>query len=246
MNHPPPSYLELKPQLLRAGLLSCSQQGFNIARGALTHLRDRLWGRLATSISLDEVWDTPPLIRSDWVVRGVWQDPPEAQWLSASPGGQLLTPRPLMHLLSRLRWHPTAEGSWLLRGPAFRDEQDTLPLLRQRCFTLLEYVVLAADAPRQLETYFEILHHLLEQILLAAGRAPAALLQEDGALCTRLALPDTAPVTLLRGACVTDPVLRGYGLEQQVIGSVGLSLERLCLLVLAACGPDEAHWPRLG
>jgi hypothetical protein len=243
--HPLPSYKELKRSMLAAGLLSCSEQGFNIARGPLTLLRDTLAAVLTQVAGAAEVWDTPPLLRSDWVVRGVWQDPPEAQWLSEPAGGHLLTPRPSMHLLSRLRWHPESRGEWLLRGPVFRDEQDTLPLYRQRCFTMFEYVALGtARQARQAVQQFEL--GLLQ--LLITDNLDSVVVADAGpgqpAANWLLRLPNTAPVSLMRELPLSPELSAAYGLGQTKAISVAVGLERLCLAFLAVFGCEAELWPQ--
>jgi len=241
---PLPSYRELKRSILQAGLLSCSEQGFNIARGPLTVLRDMLHLQLTDAAGDAEIWDTPPLLRSDWAVRGVWQDPPEAQWLSEPAGGHLLTPRPSMHLLSRLRWHPETRGEWLLRGQVFRNEVDTLPLYRQRCFTLYEYVALGtARQARKAIQQFEV---GVLRLIVGGGLAGVCVrADDDGERTTRwlLKLPDTEPVSLLHELSFSPELLEAYGLGQSKVISFAVSLERLCLAYLAVFGCDAEQWP---
>lgn len=241
-----PSYNELKRALLRVGLLSCSEQGFNIARGALAGLRDALWSRLSRLVDVDEVWDTPPLLRADWAVRGVWQAPPEAQWLSEAAAGQLLTPRPLLHLVNRLRWHPQERGSWLLRGWAFREEQDTLPLYRQRCFTQFEYVFLgtAPAAAAAAQDARDALGKLVTECCSSASWPVEQLVVPAGAERTELQLAGVAPVGLYSCRSLEQAVREAYGQQACAIQTVSIGLERLCLALLAACGADPAGWPQ--
>jgi hypothetical protein len=240
-------YLPLKRALLRENLLSCSEQGFNILMGPLVELHRRLGAWLEGVESADEHWEVPALIRNDWVVRNVWQDPPEQLWCQESPSGHLLTPRPLFHLLNRLRHHPADGGIWVLTGNCTRDEsaQSTLPLKHQRSFTMVEYAALAPGGA--LGVWMgELMEKLFAQAV--AWDLPVDLSATDGGesgIDLRLRLPQLEPLRLSRAWLVPDKVLKAYELKGLRIAAVGSGVERWCLAILARYGTHSDHWPLL-
>lgn len=213
--------------------------------GPLAGLRTALAGRLAGLEQVDERWEVPPLIRSDWVPRGVWRDPPEDMWCSEHPGGHLLTPRPLFHLLNRLRHHPVDGGAWLLSGQCTRDERDTLPLMRQRAFAMLEFAALAPQ--KALEVWMAgVLERLWERAV--DWDLPVDLSATDdgqAGMDLRLRLTDEPPLKIARGWEVPPEVTAAYGLAGQRLAVVGCGIERWCLAVLARHGMDETSWRQL-
>lgn len=239
-------YIELKHTLLIRGLLSCSQTGFHVAFDTLAELRERVRAWLAQREPAAARWDVPPLIRRDWVPENVWTDPPEAQWCREEPGGHLLTPVPLMHLLNYQRHHPVSEGTWRLAGVCVRDEaaEEMMPLLRQRTFTMLQYVRLVrGGGPRQWRE--ELVGQLWAQAaswdlpVELATSAPDA--PSEAAIC--LALPETPRVALSRAVDVPVALLAAYGLGEVNVSTLGSGVERWCLALLARHGGDPANWP---
>lgn len=241
-------YEPLKRSLLRDNLLSCSEQGFNILMEPLIGLRRGLTAWLEGVESADAYWEVPALIRNDWVVRNVWQDPPEELWCQESPSGHLLTPRPLFHLLNRLRHHPADGGIWVLTGTCTRDENSrlTLPLKHQRSFTMVEYAALAPGGA--LGVWMgELMERLYAQAV--AWDLPVDLSATDGGesgMDLRLRLPQLEPLRLSRAWQVPAKVLAAYGLEGLHLAAVGSGVERWCLAVLARYGTHAAQWPRIG
>ena len=239
------AYEPLKRAFLRAGLLSCSEQGFNITMGPLTGLRRNLVRWLESIESADELWEVPPLIRNDWVPRGVWRDPPEALWCQEAPSGHLLTPRPLFHLLNRLRHHPRDGGVWIISGQCTRDEdaRQTLPLKHQRAFTMVEFVALAPAGA--LGVWMgELMEKLWNQAV--AWDLPVDLsATEDGTagMDLRLRMPEMEPLRLARGWQVPADVLAAYKIEGLRIAAIGCGIDRWCLAMLARHGVDPAAWP---
>lgn len=240
-----PQYLPVKRAMISAGLLSCSEQGFVVAMGPLVELRAALTDWLARLEEVDERWEVPALIRADWVPRGVWREPAEDLWCSEQPGGHLLTPRPLFHLLNRLRHHPVEGGAWLLGGQCTRDERDTLPMLRQRVFTMMEYVVLAPQ--KALSIWLAgLLERLWEQAV--AWDLPVDLSATDdrcSGMDLRLRLTDEQPLRLARGWELPVDVSSAYGLQDQRLAIVGCGIERWCLAILARHGVEADSWRRL-
>jgi hypothetical protein len=245
------SYQELKKSILKAGLLSCSEQGFNILRGPLAELAWALATHLGDLCEGTERWTTPLLLRRDWVIADAWHDPPPEQWCTEQPGGHLLAPRPLMHLLNRLRRHPQQSGAWLLSGPCVRNEQGTLPLYRQRAFTILEYAWLGephtvghcqADV---WDCVWELARGWDLPVDQVAGddtlRASAADYAAEWSL--RLLLPDLDAVPLARATVLPLELCAAYGLAPQVVTTLGLGVERWCLAILARYGVEPAKWP---
>jgi len=238
-----PEYLPVKRACLGQGLFSCSQQGFNIAMGSLPGLRRRLGHWLAALDSNAEHWDVPHLIRRDWVARDVWRSPVEEQWCSEQPGGHLLTPRPLFHLLNRLKHHPLSGGVWLLRGECTRveDPKRTLPLLLQRSFTMVEIAALAL--PQALGIWREgLVEQFWEQAV--AWDLPVELdAGPDGAVSLCLVLAEEGHASLTRCWDVDESVMAAYGMADQQMAVLSSGLERWCLAILARHGPDAAQWP---
>jgi|GEM_PF-2926048 len=231
--------------MMSAGLLSCSQQGFVISMGPLVGLRAALAGWLGGLEEADDRWEVPALIREDWVPRDVWREPPEEAWCREQPGGHLLTPRPLFHLLNRLRHHPVEGGTWLLSGTCTRHEQGTLPLLRQRSFTMLEFVALAPQ--KALSVWMGgLMERLWEQAV--AWDLPVDLsATSDGrrGMDLRLRLEDEPPLHLARGWELRPEIAAAYRLGDQAVAVVGCGIERWCLAVLARHGVQESDWRRL-
>lgn len=238
-NHPKP-YLELKRAMANAGLFSCSQVGFNVALGRLPDLRRGLQSWLGGMLEADSAWDVPPLIRADWIPRGAWDNPPEHQWVLTAPLGHVLTPAPAMHLLNRLRHHPST-GSTLLQGWCTRLEHDTLPLLRQLTFCMLERVDVRESAGALAGSA------AFERVVAAARRLELPVeLGEDQAVegsCLRLVLPDTPAVPLASYRVLPADLLAAYGYTRMRADRVGCGIERWCLAVIARYGVDAARWP---
>lgn len=239
------AYEPLKRALLRDNLLSCSEQGFNILLGPLVGLRRSMLAWLESAESAEERWEVPTLIRNDWVPRKVWQDPPEELWCHDASSGHLLTPRPLFHLLSRLRHHPVEGGVWVLSGNCIRDEspQLTLPLKHQRSFTMVEYAALAPSGA--LGVWMgELMERLYAQAV--AWDLPVDLSATDGGdsgMDLRLRLPQMEPLRLTRAWQVPANVLAAYDLTGMRLAAVGSGVERWCLAVLARYGTSDAAWP---
>jgi hypothetical protein len=242
-----PNYISLKRAFIRANLLSCSQQGFNIAMGPLLGLRRSLVAWLESVESADELWETPPLIRNDWVPRGVWRDPPEDLWCRESPSGHLLTPRPLFHLLNRLRHHPRDGGVWIMHGQCTRDEdtQLTLPLKHQRSFTMLEFVALAPEGA--LGVWMgELMEKLWTQAV--AWDLPvdlSAIENGTAGMDLRLRMPEMEPLRLARAWQIPPDVLGAYSIQGGQMAAVGCGVERWCLALLARHGVDSGSWPEI-
>jgi hypothetical protein len=240
------AYEPLKRAFLRANLLSCSEQGFNTMIGPLVELHRGLTAWLEAAESADERWQVPALIRNDWVPRNVWSDPSEEQWCTEVPSGHILTPRPLFHLLNRLRHHPADGGIWVLSGVCTRDEspQSTLPLKHQRSFTMVEYAALAPHGALGVW-----MGEVMERLY---GRAVdwdlpvdlSATENGDSQMDLRLRLPQLEPLRLARAWQVPAPVLAAYKLEDRQLAAVGCGVERWCLALLARYGTDPRAWPR--
>lgn len=257
-------YIDTKRALISAEMLACSQVGFNVARGALADLQQRVAGRLMLLQPGAEQWLTPVLLRPDWLERGVWRNPPDGQWCREEPGGYVLTPRPLMHLLNRLRHHPVQRGTWRLQGSCVRHEQDTLPLYRQRGFTMVEYAWSGADDQvrdalmRVLTRLWQLaLHFDLPVTLASAGGADAALPADAPdamwhipaaglPLRLDLCLPELPPLNIATAEVIAPDVRAAYKLGALHVGSLGLGVERWCLALLARYGVDPERWPGLG
>ncbi len=257
-------YLGTKHALIGAGMLSCSQVGFNIALGPLARLHSRMEQFLERLQPEAEPWLTPGLLREDWAVRDVWTNPPDAQWCREEPGGHLLTPRPLLHLLNRLRHHPVAEGAWRLRGSCVRHEYDTLPFYRQRSFSIVEYVWAGAqelvrqqatqllmslwkqaeawDLPVELDAATDPLEHMEPQADYPGKAWPA----EAFPLRIMLRLPDVPPLNLATAELVSPELRAAYKLGEVHYSSLGLGIERWCLALLVKFGIDPERWPDLG
>jgi len=244
---PIPEYLPIKREFIRTGLVSCSQQGFNIAFGPLTGMRDGLAAWLRGLEPADEHWLVPSLIRRDWVEYGVWSDPPAEMWCTEQPGGHLLTPRPLFHLLNRLRHHPSDGAVWLLEGPCTRheDPEQTLPLKLQRSFYMLEYVAQAPEGA--LSVWMGELIDRLWQQAVAWDLPVDCSATEDGeaGMDLRLRLGDGEALRMARGWLVPEELIRVYGLGRQRLAAVSLGLERWCLALLARYGGHHDKWPQL-
>jgi len=241
------AYEPLKRAVLRDNLLSCSEQGFNILIGPLAELHRAMIDWLGSTESADERWTVPALIRNDWVPRNVWDDPPEELWCNEAPSGHLLTPRPLFHLLNRLRHHPVDGGIWVLNGVCARDESpgDTLPLKHQRSFTMVEH---AALAPRgALGVWMgEMMERLYSRAV--AWDLPVDLSATDNGdshMDLRLRLPQMEPLRLARGWRIPANVLQAYQLTNQQLASIGCGVERWCLAILARYGIEKHNWPQL-
>lgn len=241
-------YLPVKRRMISAGLLSCSQQGFNLAIGPLAELRCRLMDWVLALLPGAERWEVPPLIRSDWVERGVWDDPPESEWCREEPGANLLTPRPLMHLANRLRHHPVDFGQWVLNGVAVRheDPEATLPLLRQRAFMVQELAAVSTK-PEKLQGWGAgVMARMWEQAL--AWNLPVELRgapgpPEEAALFLRL--PAEQPLLLARSGSLRPEVLAAYGLTGQQFNYATFGPERWTLALMARHGVDPGGWPPL-
>jgi hypothetical protein len=256
-------YIGTKHQLFGAGMLSCSQVGFNIAIGPLARLHRRVQRMLARLQPEAEPWLTPPLLRADWAERGVWRRPPEEQWCREEPGGHLLTPRPLLHLLNRLRHHPVEQGAWRLNGGCVRHEQDTLPFYRQRCFSMVEHAwagreeqvlhdcsrVLMAlwkqaetwDLPVELNAAVDPLADAEPDANFAAAGWPAAVYP----LSIMLRLPEMPLLSLATAELIAPEVRAAYKLEGVHLASLGAGVERWCLALLVRYGVDPERWPEL-
>lgn len=246
-------YAGLKDMLLGAGVLRCSQVGFNIAIGELASLHDRVEQWLAGVEPGVQRWQVPVLLRPDWLPQGVWRDPAEGQWCRAEPGGFVLTPRLAMHLLNYLHWHAPAEGAWRLHGTCVRDETGTLPYYRQRAFSVVEYIWAAAGAQERLAAAMRRLWIRVKAWdlpvdwtaavepgqALPGGDEPEAQdlrgLPYPQALLLRL--PDLAPVSLCRAELLPEQVRAAYGLEGEV-ASLACGVERWCLALLVRHGLD--------
>jgi hypothetical protein len=252
---PTTPYAGLKDRLLGAGVLRCSQAGFNITIGELAGLRDRIELWLADLEPGVQRWEVPVLLRPDWLPQGVWLDPADSQWCREEPGGFVLTPRLSMHMLNYLRWHAPAEGVWRLHGTCVRDETGTLPYYRQRVFSVVEYVW-AARGPWAKERLDIAMKRLWMRVkawdlpvdwiaavepghALAGGDEPETQdlrgLPYPQELLLRL--PDLAPVSLCRAELIPEQVCDAYGLEGEV-ASLACGLERWCLAVLTRHGMD--------
>ncbi|MBN2083322.1 hypothetical protein JW859_14085 [bacterium] len=209
---PIPEYLPIKREFMRAGLVSCSQQGFNIAFGPLTGLREGLATWMKSLEPADERWLVPALIRRDWVEYGIWNDPPAEMWCTEQPGGHLLTPRPLFHLLNRLRHHPSEGAVWLLEGQCTRNEdaEETLPLKLQRSFYMFEYIAQAPEGALNvwMGELFDRLWHQAVAWDLPVDRS-AAQVQEDADRHTKLSEEDAQRLALGWRLPVGSPVKAG-------------------------------------
>lgn len=242
------AYEPLKRAFLRADLLSCSEQGFHITFGPLIDLRRRLVHWLESIECADETWEVPPLIRNDWVPRGVWRDPPEKLWCQESPSGHLLTPRPLFHLLNRLRHHPRDGGVWILSGLCTRDEDpsQTLPLKHQRSFTMVEFAALAPMGA--LGVWMgELMEKLWNQAV--AWDLPVDLSATENSpagMDLRLRMPEMEPLRLARAWQLPPDVLSAYKIEGLQLAAVGCGIDRWCLAVLARHGVEPSQWPVIG
>lgn len=238
-------YLTLKRALLSAGLLSCSQVGFNITMGPLAELKRNIAEWLCSLDPEAEAWETPALIRRDWVETGVWDNPPPDQWCEVQPFGHLLTPRPLMHLFNRLRHHPVEHGRFVLHGQCFRQEEDTLPLLRQVAFEAVEHVAL--DASGNAGTHSrEVCAKLARQA--QSWGLPVVANEHPSGLGTELALslPETPQVNLVRLHVASPTLLSAYKMADYSVVTVGIGVERMCLAIVARFGVDPGGWPKLG
>jgi len=241
------AYEPLKRAFLRDNLLSCSEQGFNIMIGPLIELYRGLINWLESAESVDERWAVPAMIRNDWVPRGVWNDPPEELWCNEAPAGHMLTPRPLFHLLNRLRHHPVDGGIWVLSGVCTRDEssQATLPLKHQRSFTMVEHAALAPHGA--LGVWMgEMMEQLYSQAV--AWDLPvdlSATENGDSHMDLRLRLPQMEPVRLARAWQIPAEVLAAYKVDDQQLAAVGCGVERWCLAILARYGTDARNWPQI-
>lgn len=244
-----PAYLVVKHSSLRAGLFSCSQQGFNIAMGPLLKLRRAVSSRLSGLDPQAVGWEVPPLIRADWVESGIWRDPADEQWCTEQPAGHVLTPRPVLHLVNRLRHHPVDHGTWLLSGACVRNEdpQETLPLLRQRAFTMLEYVRIAGvnDESEWRAGILNALWDLLIDLDLPVGMVelPADGQHGSGGTAILLHLPEVPPVSLARAWRLPTELLAAYQLDGRYMDVVGCGVERLCLGILSRWGLEAKLWP---
>ena len=241
MNSDLKPYLELKREMLRAGLFSCSQVGFNIAFGALPRLRADFAGLFARVFEATEHWDVPPLIREDWVPAGAWDNPADAQWVRTEPLGHVLTPLPAMHLLNRLRHHP-GSGVFHLSGWCTRRETDTLPLLRQIAFSVEERIQVEQAGGPELHgpMVFESLVALAFEMELPVEEA---LIEGQEGACLNLQLPDTPNVPLAAFRDALPGLLASYGMDWAAVDRVSCGIERWCLALIARHGTDPASWP---
>lgn len=246
-----PAYLPVKYAAIKAGLFSCSQQGFNIAMGPLARLQRRIADRLSGLVPAAVPWDIPLLIRADWIEPGVWRDPHPGQWCTEQPAGHVLTPQPLMHLLNRLRHHPASDGTWRLTGHCIRNEDPdtTLPLLRQRSFTMVEFVRLANGmaVEQWAEALVDSCWHLAAGLDLPVEliELPADGAAGSGGQAIRLKLPEVEPVSLLRSWRAGPDLLGAYRLGGKQAAVIGCGVERLSLGILARWGLEETAWPDL-
>jgi len=216
--------------------------------GALVGLQaglTRVIGGLDTEA---QPWEVPPLIRADWVHWKVWADPPEADWCFEQPGGNILTPRPLLHLVNRLRHHPVDEGTFLLSGSCTRNEDPdaTLPLLRQRTFRMLEFSrVDSANADASWSR--EMLDRLWAK--LTGLDLPVQMVEIPGGdgtapgIVIRLQLKAAEQVSLARSFELPAELLKAYKLEGRRIWTIGIGPERCSLGVLARWGVGAEDWP---
>jgi hypothetical protein len=233
-------YLELKHELLRRNLLSCSETGFNIARGEFALQADRLRRRLLDALPERETWKTPPLIRADWIEHSAWETWLGHRLTRSGLGGHVLSPKPVAHLLNRLRHHPEQAAAYLLWGPAFRDVGDTLPLYRQIAFNQLE----AVTAGRQQEVLGGLARDFATWRSIADGLGLAYDVARDR-MELSLNFTDRPPVAVV-SAALLDPVLASaYGLADITLGICSTSIERCCLSWIAGHGADPAGWPAL-
>jgi len=243
---PIPPYTQLKPEMRKARLFTCSEVGYNYAMGSLVSLRQQLQTWLASLEPGAEQWVVPPLLRADWVPTGVWQYPSDREWCREEPGGHMLTPLPLMYLLTRLKYHPVEQGSWLLSGWSTRNEANTLPLLRQRTFTVYEHVRLgSANETRTWAAQF--IEQLWQQAV--AWDLPVELLAVGEQLgCEAeltLRMPDTPAALLSRVFALPPQLKQAYQLAQEELVSVASGIERWCLAIIARHGADPASWPSI-
>ncbi len=238
-------YIKYKRAIMSAGLLSCSQVGFNIAMGPLAELKRKVAQWLCSLNPAAEAWETPSLIRRDWVETSVWDNPAENQWCYAQPSGHLLTPRPLMHLVNRLRHHPVERGEFVLHGQCFRQEEDTLPLLKQIAFEAVEHVVVSRDSEQGRATEM-----VCEKLVSQAQSWGLPVVVDEhangvGADLT-LVLPDTPEVSLVRVHTAPANLLEAYKMAGYNVVTVGIGVERMCLAIVARFGVDPGEWPELG
>jgi hypothetical protein len=232
MKNPVKPYLELKRAMLGAGLLSCSQAGFNIAMGALPSLQDGLSSLITRLFDAAEHWVVPPLIRADWIPAGAWDNPAAEQWVHAAPVGHVLTPQPAMHLLNRLRHHP-APGTYGLSGWCARQESDTLPLLRQVTFLMHERVHVELQAGAQLTGHsaFDRLYGAAMQLDLPVELAAPA--SSHRRCCRRPSAYYSRPIA-------SRPSWKpraGWGGDP----TGGCGLERWCPAVIAGTAPTALN-----
>jgi hypothetical protein len=236
-------YLELKRDMLRAGLFSCSQVGFNIALGDLPRLRADFCALFTRVFAATERWVVPPMIREDWIPADSWDSPGSGQWVRTEPLGHVLTPLPAMHLFNRLRHHP-ASGSFHLSGWCCRQETDTLPLLRQVSFTIEERVQVGKTGVAELlgPIVFAKLAALAQQLEL-----PVEETRNEGheGACLSLQLPDTPEVPLAAFRNVDSRLLSAYDLDWAAADRVSCGVERWCLALIARHGTDPGNWPDL-
>ena len=234
-----PAYIEIKRAVIAAGLLSCSQAGFNIMLGPLAGLFEALKRHLCRLDPQASLWIVPPLLRPDWLPQGPLPPPGREQWCHEKPGGFLLTPRPLMHLLGRMRWHPEESGGWVLSGQCARQETDTLPLRRQRVFSVAEYVWLGDE-----EWTYARLAATAERLLRLCQdwRLPVEMKAEDDDQSILLALPDTEPLKLMHATRISPAELSSYGIEERAVLTLSCGIERFMLAFLAAQGIEPRKW----
>ena len=235
-------YAEIKRQAIQNGLLSCSQQGFITAQGQLCSLISRQSKLLQAVLAEEQVWDTPPLIRRDWIEREAWEN-----WLGHGlaamvPGGHLLTPKPLAHLLNRLRHHSQDQSSWLLSGQAFREVEGTLPLHKQIAFSIVESVYAGGR-----EAVWKHASDAFGKVAELAGELglPVVLEERPDMFESRLMLrfDELQPVPVCTVQILDNALGAAYGLQLQHFGICSASLERWCLAVMAGHGADPAGWP---
>ncbi len=241
-----PAYGELKPLMRRAGLFACSEVGFNLALDPLTRMYTGMMSWLASGAPGLHHQATPPLLRSDWVA-GEWHNPPSTTWCREEPGGHLLTPRPVMHLLNRQRWHPVVAGVWVLTGWCFRDEEpaSTLPLLRQRAFIMTEHARIGTPQECTAWAASELMRWWDLGVRLDL---PLSHHETDTARCDgriNLELPGTGPICLVHAELLPASVSSAYLEDGLACATVGLGLERWLLALAARHGVEPEFWPEL-
>ena len=231
----------------RRGLFACSEVGFNLALDPLARTQKAVKDWLEEGAPSAQHYAVPPLLRSDWVA-GEWHNPPRELWCKETPGEHLLTPRPLMHLLNRMRWHPVEAGQWVLSGWCFRDEDPsrTLPLLRQRAFFLAEHAQIGTKMDCTAWARHEMARWWKQGVAL-----DLPLVHQSNDVSERcdewidLLLPGTEPVRLAHAEVLPIQVSGAYLKESVACATVGLGLERWLLALAARHGVEPDDWPKL-